>query len=94
MRHDELAFHIKKFLKPDYEHLQTLEDVVLEAVAHTMAKMMEISAIPFPKLDMVQEILMEDAWDIVRKLTYGSLNLEDFRLSLNVKKASERKRIC
>jgi len=94
VKHDDLIYFIKKFLTSDYEYLQSLEDVVLESVAHCMAKMMETSNIPFSAHDLVQEHLMEDAWDIVRKITYGSLNLQDYRLSLDIEKASKRKRVC
>jgi hypothetical protein len=94
VKHDDLIYFIKKFLAPEHEHLNSLEDVVLEAVAQCMAKMMETSNIPFSALDLVQEHLMEDAWDIIRKITYGSLNLQDYRLSLDIEKASKRRRIC
>jgi hypothetical protein len=94
VKQDELVCFIKQFLRAEYDHLQSLEDVVLEAVAHSMSKMMESGNIPFRSLDLVQEHLMEDAWDIVRKITYGSLNLQDYRLSLDIDQATKKKRVC
>lgn len=93
MKQDDLVYFVKQFLDSEHEHLLSLEDVVRESVAHCMAKMMESSPIPYPSLDLVQEHLMEDAWDIIRKITYGSLNLEDYRASLDITQAVKRKRI-
>lgn len=94
MRKDGLVLFIKKYLKPEFEHLETLEEVVLEAVGHYMADLMGMSPIPYPHMDHVQEHLMEDAWDIVRKVTYGSLTLQDYRLSMDIKEVAKRKRLC
>lgn len=79
MKQDGLLNLVKLFLEPEYTHLITWDDVVLEAVAHHMADLMEIHPIPYPQLEYVQEHLMEDAWDMIRKITYGASNLRDYR---------------
>jgi len=91
---DDLICFIKQFLSAEYDHLHSLDDVVLESVAHSMSNMLESANIPYSALDLVQEHLMEDAWDIIRKITYGSLNLQEYRLSLNIDHAVKSKRVC
>jgi hypothetical protein len=93
VKQDDLTSLIKEFLGPQHHDLHSLDEVVLESVAHLMSQMMTISNIPYPMLDLVQEHLMEDAWDIVKKITYGSLNLQDYRDSLSLKQAMKRKKI-
>lgn len=55
-----------------------------------MAELMEDSFIPHPHLDTVEEVLMEEAWDMLRKATYGSMTLKEFRESQEKK---ERKKV-
>lgn len=93
MKQDGLLNQIKLFLEPEFAHLLTWDDVVLEAVAHHMADLMEASPIPYPQLEYVQELLMEDAWDMIRKITYGANNLKDYRTNSFAKScASKSKR--
>lgn len=94
MRNDQLTQFVKKYLSSEYSHLITLDNVVVEAVGDFMAELLAEAPIPYPKLDLVQEHLMEDAWDIIRKITYGSLTLEEYRLSQSFSESHKRKRIC
>gem|GEM_PF-2111960 len=81
MKKDNLIINVKKFLSHENTHLNSLDDVAVEAVAYYyMAELMESACIPYPHQELVQEHLMEDAWDIIRKVTYGALSLQDYRL--------------
>lgn len=90
MKQDGLLNLVQLFLEPDYTHLNTWDDVALEAVAHHMADLMEINPIPYPHLEYVQEHLMEDAWDMIRKITYGASNLKDYRTNSLAKSSGSK----
>jgi hypothetical protein len=52
--------------------------VVHEAVASTIFELQHKSHTPYPHLDDLETFLTEEAWEILRKMTYGSLDLKDF----------------
>ena len=79
MKKDPLYLFIVKHLEETPERSESFEELIVEAVADYLAELMEISFIPHIQLDGVEEILMEDAWDILRKVSYGSLTLQDYR---------------
>jgi hypothetical protein len=79
VKKDRLAILVKKYLDNDSRRADTFDELLIEAVGDYMAELMEASFIPHSHLDMVEEVLLEDSWDILRKMTYGSLSLEDYR---------------
>lgn len=92
VKKDRLALLVKKYLEADNRRAETFDELLIEAVGDYMAELMESSFIPHSHLDLVEEVLLEDSWDILRKLTYGSLSLEDYREGLA--KRDRRKANC
>lgn len=79
MKKDRLVLYIKKHLLSPHSRAECFDELVIEAVGDYMAELMETTFIPYSQLDAVEEVLLEDSWDILRKLTYGSLSLADYR---------------
>ena len=93
MKKDRLYILVRKYVDSSSERSQSFEEVIVEAVGELLAEMMEHSFIPHMQLDAVEEILMEEAWDILRKLTYGSLTLQEYRDS-RTKRERRKKMSC
>jgi hypothetical protein len=74
---DQLRHYLAYFL--ERPQLGSFEDVVHEAVASTIFELQQDAHTPFQRLDDLEEFLTEEAWDALRKMTYGCLNLQDFR---------------
>lgn len=91
MKKDRLGHYIRKHLATDTERSQSFDELIVEAVGEYMAELMETGFIPGPQIDLVEEVLMEDSWDILRKITYGSLSLDAYRES---QKRKSRKASC
>jgi hypothetical protein len=91
VKKDRLSLIIRKHLESTTNRSQTFDELIVEAVGDYMAELMDDSFIPHPALDNVEELLMEDSWDILRKMTYGSLSLEDYRKSRQ--KPERRKKV-
>ena len=89
VKKDRLATLIKKHLDSEASRAGTFDELLIEAVGDYMAELMEFSFIPHPQMDLVEEVLLEDSWDILRKITYGSLSLEDYR---HLKSSKERRK--
>ncbi len=90
MQNDRLHLFIRKYLDAPNSGSECFDELIVEAVGDYMAELMEQSFIPYPQLDHVEEILMEECWDILRKITYGSLTLEDYREG---RKKRDRKKV-
>lgn len=90
MKNDRLIILIKKHLDAQSSRCETFDELLIEAVGDYMAELMENAFIPHSQLDTVEEVLLEDSWDILRKLTYGSLSLEEYREAKSQKKPRYR----
>lgn len=78
-----LRKHLENFLSPRKKHIHNFEQVVFETVAHSIYDLMELGHIPYPFLEYTEEYLMEESWDLLRKITYGSWTLKDYRTLLS-----------
>lgn len=70
---------IRRHLENTQARVQSFDEVVIEAVGDYMAFLMAEGFIPHHQLDATEEVLIEEAWDIMRKITYGSVSLSDYR---------------
>ena len=93
MKKDRLFLLVRKHVDSTSERSQSFEEVIVEAVGDHLAELMDDAFIPHMQLDAVEEVLMEEAWDMLRKLTYGSLTLQDYRDSLS-KRERRKKATC
>ncbi|MCS6838501.1 MAG: hypothetical protein NZ480_06595 [Bdellovibrionaceae bacterium] len=90
VKSDQLTQFIRRSLDTPSDHIKSFEDVVFESVAQMMADLMAQSHLPYPQLELIQEHLMEDAWDILRKMTYGCFTLEDYHIYRGIKRAKKK----
>lgn len=92
MKKDRLNHYIRKHLNSEISRSANFDELLIEAVGEYMAELMQDAFIPATHMDLVEEVLLEDSWDILRKLTYGSLSLEDYREGQ--KQKTRRKASC
>ena len=76
---DRLHTLIRKHLDSPASRSQNFDELIVEAVGDYLSELMEQGFIPHPQLDLVEEVLMEESWDILRKITYGALSLAEYR---------------
>lgn len=76
---------IERLEKPGKPYVSE-ETLVHDAVAAYMAHLMEEGNVPFRLMDELEKDLKEEAWEILRKKTYGHPALHEYR------KSTERKR--
>ena len=93
MKEDRLIVLIRKHLDAPANRAENFDELIIEAVGDYMSELMSESFIPHLHLDLVEEVLLEDSWDILRKITYGAVSLEDYRDSKD-KKERRRKMAC
>ena len=85
MGKDPLFKIFKKHLELLDPETQGVPELVYEVVGEYMASLMEQGHIPHHMLDSLEMDLREEVLEIYRKVTYGHLNLKDY------KKSQERK---
>jgi hypothetical protein len=79
MKHDQLMKLFKKHLESiDPEH-QGVEDLVYEVVGDYIAYLMKKGHIPHHLLDTLETDLREEVLEIYRKVTYGHMNLKEYK---------------
>jgi|GEM_PF-7030610 hypothetical protein len=88
-----LKKYIQDFLKKEHPSIKNYEDVIFESVSYALADVMQLGHIPYRFLEITAEFLQEEAWDILRRVTYGSLTLEEYRILSHVKRAEKKKKI-
>ncbi len=85
MGKDPLFKIFRKHLELLDPETQGVQDLVYEVVGEYMAHLMKQGNIPHHLLDTLETDLREEVLEIYRKVTYGHLNLKDY------KAAQERK---
>ncbi len=85
MKHDQLFKIFKKHLELIDPETQGIQDLVYEVVAEYMAYLMTKGNIPQHMMDMVETDLREEVLEIYRKVTYGHLNLKDYKQAQKAK---------
>lgn len=88
-----LKKYLHIFLKKEQSAIKNYEELIFESVSYTLADMMQIGHIPYRFLEITAEFVQEEAWDLLRKITYGSLTLEEYRTLSHVKRAEKKKKI-
>lgn len=81
MIENKLIDYVRKYsltLDP-CEH--NFDSVIYESVGDYMAYLMEYGVVPFSQLDALEDFLTEDADELLKKLTYGCNNLEEFQIN-------------
>ena len=73
--HDLFKNHIA-LINPD---TQSVEDLVYEVVGDYMAHLMKEGHIPATHMDALETDLKEEVLEIYRKVTYGYMNLKDYK---------------
>ena len=86
MKRDQLTSEIFDRLERTSNPYVSEEQLVHDAVAAYMAALMGQGNVPFHMLDELERDLKEEAWEIMKKKTYGHPALHDYR------KNTERKR--
>lgn len=81
MNKDNFQRTLERYLF-DAENLQTLEDIIYEAVGDHLFYLMGKGFIPEDQLDEIESILKQEAEDYLKKKMYGYLSVNEFRKSL------------
>lgn len=76
---DKLTLIIKKHLDSKNKAHKSKEDVIFDSVAEYIHILMGQGNIPQHMLSELEEDLMAEADVIYKKITYGSLSLEDYK---------------
>jgi hypothetical protein len=76
---DKLTLIIKKHLDSKTKEHKSKEDVIFDSVAEYIHILMGEGNIPQHMLLEIEEDLMAEADVIYKKITYGSLSLEDYK---------------
>lgn len=76
---DKLTLIIKKHLDSKTKEYKSKEDVIFDSVAEYIHILMGEGNIPQHMLLEIEEDLMAEADVIYKKITYGSLSLEDYK---------------
>jgi hypothetical protein len=85
MATDPLHDLFKKHLSLIDPETQGVEDLVYEVVGDYMAYLMKQGNIPSSQLDTLETDLKEEVLEIYRKVTYGYLNLKDYKSAQKIK---------
>ncbi len=85
MKQDQLLEIFKKHLHQIDPETQGVQDLVYEVVGDYMAQLMKLGHIPQSHLDSLETDLREEVLEIYRKVTYGHLNLKDYKETLQRK---------
>jgi len=76
---DELLSIFHKYLLDMTQPHQDKDELVYDVVAAYMLHLMNSGNVPQQYLDLLEEYLREEVWDIYHKKTYGYFNLQEYR---------------
>lgn len=79
MKKDALFEIFKKQMQNLDPDTQGVQDLVFEVVAEYISHLMKQGHIPHPMLDSLETDLREEVLEIYRKVTYGHLNLKEYK---------------
>ena len=85
MAKDPLHDLFKKHLSLLDPETQGVEELVYEVVGDYMAYLMKQGNIPASQMDTLETDLKEEVLEIYRKVTYGYLNLKDYKSAQKMK---------
>ncbi|MCE3009721.1 MAG: hypothetical protein LW875_03815 [Proteobacteria bacterium] len=86
MKSDLLTLIIKRRITKADPDKHTSESVVFDSVAEYMLYLMSLGNVPQQHLDQVETDLKNEALEIYRKITYGSLSLKDYKDRVQTRK--------
>jgi len=81
MIENKLIEYVKKYSLTLDPHENNFDTVIYESVGDYMAYLMDKGIVPYSQLDALEDFLKEDAKDLLKKLTYGCQNLEEFQVN-------------
>ncbi len=85
MANDPLHDLFKKHIALVNPETQGVEDLVYEVVGDYMAHLMREGNIPVTHMDALETDLKEEVLEIYRKVTYGYMNLKDYKSAQKIK---------
>lgn len=90
MAADLLFTLIEQQLEVKPKRQRKYEDLIHDVVAEYIFRLMNRGHIPHRFLDHLEKDLKEEAWDFLRKKTYGAMELEQYQ---EQKKTIRRRRV-